>query len=60
VYLAAALVRLGRDEDARAAVRALLELDPGFTIGRYRVTVGVNPEVFSDFAEAWRQAGIPE
>ena len=59
-YLAAALVRLGRDQDAKDAVRTLLTLDPGFTIRRYRVTVGVNPEVFADFAEAWRRAGMPE
>jgi hypothetical protein len=24
------------------------------------VTVGVNPEVFSAFANAWREAGLPE
>jgi tetratricopeptide (TPR) repeat protein len=59
-YLTAALMRLGRGEDAKTAVRTMLELDPSFTIGRYRVVVGVNPEVFSDFAQAWRQAGVPE
>lgn len=59
-YLTAALVRLGRDKEARATARMMLELDPSFTIGRYRVVVGVNPELFADFAEAWRQAGVPE
>ena len=59
-YLAAALARLARDEEAKAAVAALLGLDPAFTIRRYRVTVGVNPEVFEDFSEAWRRAGLPE
>lgn len=59
-YLTAALIRLGRDQDAKATVRTLLKLDPSFTIRRYRVVVGVNPEIFSDFAEAWRQAGVPE
>lgn len=59
-YLTAALVRLGRIEEARAAVRTLLNLDPTFTIGRYRVVVGVNSEVFSDFAAAWRQVGVPD
>lgn len=59
-YLTAVLVRLGRAEDAKATVRTMLKLDPGFTIRRYRVTVGVNPAVFSDFAEAWREAGVPE
>lgn len=59
-YLAAALVRLGREADARDTVRMLLKLDPGFTIARYRVVVGVNAEVFDDFAQAWRQAEVPE
>jgi TolB-like protein/tetratricopeptide (TPR) repeat protein len=59
-YLTAALIRSGREEGAKAAVRTMLKLDPGFTIRRYRVTVCVNPEVFSDFAEAWRKAGVPE
>jgi len=53
-------VRLGRDADARATVGMLLKLDPGFTIARYRVVVGVNAEVFGDFAQAWRQAEVPE
>ena len=59
-YLTATLVGLGRIEDARNAVRKMLELDPAFTIGRYFVTVGVNPEVFYEFAESWRKAGVPE
>ena len=59
-YLTAALVRLGRREEAKSAIRTMLALDPGFTVRRYRVTVGVNPEVFSDFAQAWREAGMPE
>jgi TolB-like protein len=59
-YLTAALVRLGRDEEARIAAQSVLKLDPSFTIGRFSVTVGVTPEVFSAFADAWRQAGLPE
>jgi len=38
----------------------VLKLDPSFTIRRFSVTVGVNPEVFSAFANAWREAGLPE
>jgi TolB-like protein len=59
-YLTAALVRLGRDEEARITAQSLLKLNPSFTIGRFSVTVGVNPEVFSAFADAWREAGLPE
>jgi TolB-like protein/Tfp pilus assembly protein PilF len=58
-YLAAALVRTGQIEDARRAALALLQLDKNFRIGRFQVTVGVNPDVFSSFAEAWGQAGLP-
>ncbi len=59
-YLTAALVRLGRDEEARIAAQSVLKLNPSFTIRRFAVTVGVNPEVFSAFADAWREAGLPE
>jgi TolB-like protein/Tfp pilus assembly protein PilF len=59
-YLAAALVGLGRMAEARAAAQSVLKLDPNFTIRRFSVTVGVNPEVFSGFASAWREAGLPE
>jgi TolB-like protein len=59
-YLAAALVGLGRREEARAAARSMLKLDPSFSIRRFFVSVGVNPPVFSTFADAWRQAGLPD
>jgi tetratricopeptide (TPR) repeat protein len=59
-YLTAALVRLGRDEDARTAARSLLQLNPSFTVRGFSMTVGVNHEVFSAFADAWHQAGLPE
>ena len=40
-------------------VRRMLEIDPGFSISRFRVTVGVDELVFGDFAHAWRDANIP-
>ncbi len=60
VYLAATLVRLERAEEAKRAAHQVLLLDPGFTIQRFSVTAGVTPEVFRQFAEAWREAGLPE
>ena len=60
IYLTAALVGLGRIEEARAAAQSLLRLDPDFSIRRYSMIVGVNPTVFSAFSEAWRQAGLPD
>lgn len=59
-YLTAALIRLGSLDEARGAAAAVLARDPGFSISRFAVIVGVNPEVFSGFAEAWRAAGLPE
>lgn len=59
-YLAAALICSGRNQEARTAAQSVLKLDPSFTIRRFSVTVGVNPEVFSAFANAWREAGLPE
>jgi TolB-like protein len=58
-YLAAALVKVGRLDDARRAAQALRDLDHGFSISRFQVTVGVNPGVFSVFADAWGKAGLP-
>jgi TolB-like protein/tetratricopeptide (TPR) repeat protein len=59
-YLTAALVRLGRLKEATDAAATVLRLDPSFTIGRFSAIVGVNPSGFSAFADAWRQAGLPE
>jgi tetratricopeptide (TPR) repeat protein len=58
--LAAALLRLGRAEEAKAAARDLLECEPSFTIGGRSLTAGLEPAVFAPFAEAWREIGLPE
>ena len=53
-FLAATLANLGRLEEARAEAKAGLELDPGFSIGRFRKGAG-------DFLnEGMRKAGVPE
>ena len=57
--LAASLVRLNRTEDATAEARRLLELDPTFTTRNWSVTVGLAPEVFTPFADALHEAGVP-
>jgi tetratricopeptide (TPR) repeat protein len=64
LWLAAALARLGRFEEARESARAGLELNPSFTIARLRSSA------FSDNAtylagrervyEGMRKAGLPE
>jgi TolB-like protein/Flp pilus assembly protein TadD len=64
--LAAALARLGKLDEARAAVKAGLALDPSFTIRRYRdVTIAWsdNPTLLAGHEraiEGMRMAGVPE
>jgi TolB-like protein/class 3 adenylate cyclase len=58
--LAAALVRLGRNVEARAVGMQVLALDRAFSIGRFAVTVGLSSRVFDAFANAWREAGLPD
>jgi tetratricopeptide (TPR) repeat protein len=62
--LAAAFVGLGRMEEAREAVRAGLELNPTFTIARYRASPSSdNPRYLDAVAripDALRKAGVPE
>jgi TolB-like protein/class 3 adenylate cyclase/Tfp pilus assembly protein PilF len=63
-WLAAALARLGALDEAKAAARAALALDPGFTIRRMRNSVpSDNPTYLAArerFYEGMRLAGVPE
>ena len=65
-HLAAALARLGKLDEARAAVNAGLALDPCFTIRRYRdftyATGDSSPPRTGRerVAEGMRMAGVPE
>jgi tetratricopeptide (TPR) repeat protein len=62
--LAAALARLGRVDEARAAAAAGLALEPGFTIGRLRTGVRSDNPVYlagrERIYEGLRKAGVPE
>jgi TolB-like protein/class 3 adenylate cyclase len=62
--LAAALALLGRLDEARAAARTGLALDPGFTIRRFRRNLSSdNPTYLAGrerFYEGMREAGLPE
>jgi tetratricopeptide (TPR) repeat protein len=62
--LAAALARLGRAEEAREAVRTGLEINPSFTITRYRsLELSGNPLYLAGrnrMYEGMRLAGVPE
>ena len=48
-----------RGDEAKVAAQSVLHLDPTFTIRRFSVIVGVNPDVFSAFAAAWLDGGLP-
>jgi tetratricopeptide (TPR) repeat protein len=62
-HLAAALALLGSLEEARAAVRAGLALDPTFTIRRIRGRMSDDPTFRAGserVREGMRMAGVPE
>ncbi len=58
--LVAALLRIGRTMDAKAAAREVLECEPTFTIHGWARSVELEPTVFRPFADAWREIGLPE
>ncbi|OWV87833.1 transcriptional regulator [Rhizobium sp. R635] len=60
VQLAAALAKLGRLDEARAAAARVLELQPLFRYGRQFAGVNCSPELASTLGDALRDAGLPE
>ena len=63
-YLAVALAGLGRLDEARAAAKEGLSIDPMFTIRRYRADAPSDNPVFltrrQRVYEMMRKAGVPE
>ena len=59
-FLTAALVRLGRMDEAKAMAKTVLECDPSFTIHGTALYAELEPAVFRPMADAWREAGLPE
>jgi TolB-like protein/class 3 adenylate cyclase len=63
-YLAVALAHLGRLDEARAAVRSGLALDPTYTVGRWRsIKMSDNPTFLAQrerIPDGLRKAGVPE
>lgn len=59
LFLVAALVGLGRMDEAAERARKVLALDPNFSVSRFAVTVGFEPSVYARLAEAWYAAGLP-
>jgi TolB-like protein/class 3 adenylate cyclase len=64
IYLAAALAGLGRLEEARAAAKDGLSIDPTFTIRRYRADAPSDNPIFlagrRRIYEMMRKVGVPE
>lgn len=60
VQLAAALARLGRLQEAKAAAARVLELHPTFRYGRQFAGVNCDPALASSLGDALRIAGLPE
>jgi TolB-like protein len=58
--LAAALVRLGRQDEAKAMSKAVLDREPSFTISGTARYAELDPAVFTPFADAWREIGLPQ
>ena len=54
------LTRLGRQEEARAALGDLLAHAPGMSCTKYREYSFGGPEVTERFVDALREAGLPE
>jgi tetratricopeptide (TPR) repeat protein len=60
VQLAAALAKLGRLDEARAAAARVLELHPTFRYGRQFAGVACAPALAQCLGDALRAAGLPE
>src|SRR5262249_27972450 len=58
--LAAALLRLGRPAEAKAAARGVLQFESGFTISGVSRMAQVEPAGFRPLADAWREIGLPD
>jgi adenylate cyclase len=58
--LAAVLTKLGRMEEARAALNDLLAHAPGISCVKYRENPFGGPEAMERFVDALREAGLPE
>jgi TolB-like protein len=58
--LAASLVKLGRMDEAKAAISRVRDLQPNFSINRQCAAVGIIPEVAEPLIEALRTAELPD
>jgi tetratricopeptide (TPR) repeat protein len=57
--LAAALVKLGRIEEAKAVALQVLALDPSFSAARFCAVTGLPTPLAEPLTDAWTTAGLP-
>jgi adenylate cyclase len=57
--LAAALAKLGRMEEAKAAAAQVLALQPSFSSAGFCAAIALPPELTEALTTAWREAGLP-
>jgi len=57
--LAAALAKLGRTVEAKAAAMQVLALQPSFSSSGYCTAIGMTPALAEALREAWREADLP-
>jgi TolB-like protein/class 3 adenylate cyclase/Tfp pilus assembly protein PilF len=59
VFLVAALMAIGRIEEAKVEVRRVLELEPTFTSRGFRKIIEFEPSAVEVLTKAWGDAGLP-
>jgi TolB-like protein/class 3 adenylate cyclase len=57
--LAAALAKLGRIEEAKAAAAQVLALQPSFSSAGFCAAIALPPALTQGLTAAWREAGLP-
>jgi TolB-like protein/class 3 adenylate cyclase/Flp pilus assembly protein TadD len=60
VLQTAALTRLGRISEAKAAARRVIELEPGFSIAEFVRAHTGRKEIWTPIGDALREVGLPE
>jgi adenylate cyclase len=58
--LTAVLAKVGRQEEARVALKNLVAHAPGMSCAKYRENPFEAPELIERFVDALREAGLPE
>jgi len=58
-WLVAALVKLGRTNEAKGVAKKVLALQPSFSSSRFCAAIGATGAMTEALTEAWREAGLP-